>query len=406
MTTRSVSLVRDLVEAFSVDGLQGVVDTYRSSCFDSGQVESDVRLELIYPNKDQNYFEQLAAAGFDPSVERDVQLLIDDEGGQGIVARALSSKEAILVKDCSKASGFAPATVNPDEDDTACELVVPCMLGQDVVVLLNVESPRKEALDEEAKTQAESLAPLLALMVDYEAHESGKQFVRDTLKELAGCKNRQQILGVALKAVMDFMGAEYGGAFEPPHPKANVQRLRLLVNEGLNMLEMGEAYDVEARFGAIKDALASPTNDCYRSEAKRDIQRAKALVRGVVLKSNYAYVLRVDGLVFAVVNVESSSKPALPERRRAACRELLDNVGALLVARIRGEEQEDHDTKTNNMEDLAQECHDYVLETIRSMDVTVAQPGDHRQITDLKQALDAAHMELIGISNKIRSLND
>ncbi len=82
--------------------------------------------------------------------------------GPGLIARAARTRTAVLVNDVRTDPDYRP---HPDLEDTRAELVVPLVLGDELVGVFDVQSERLQAFGEEDRQTVQTLADTLAVAV-------------------------------------------------------------------------------------------------------------------------------------------------------------------------------------------------------------------------------------------------
>jgi len=84
------------------------------------------------------------------------------EKGRGLVGRAASSNQTVLIPDVSRAIGWLP---NPLLPDTKAEVAVPIAIGEEVLGVLDVQHNISEGLDEEDVDLIQAIANQVAVAV-------------------------------------------------------------------------------------------------------------------------------------------------------------------------------------------------------------------------------------------------
>jgi putative methionine-R-sulfoxide reductase with GAF domain len=292
-----------------------------------------VRAEILFFNPHQATLEQIAQVNFMGTYGRVRQVHPNGSEGEGICAYAARQRETVLVPHVVFDKRYRPV-LEPDQDRTQSELVVPLVLGSRLVGILNLEADVPRAFGNGDVRHLERIAPQAALLIDYETYRFEEEFVGRISARLSSLVNEEAILAEVLEAALDLTGDGTIGGVLVPDSEEQPRWLRAALNRGLNLLP-DEGRDLEW-FRVIRRALRDPAGQSYWSR-EEGLDDYVALAEGV--QCEFVTVIRAGGRVIAVIDVESA-RPALSERYQRAIRRCADHAAALIEAlRRRGEEE-------------------------------------------------------------------
>lgn len=142
-----------------------------------------VHLFTVHPNRRQIICE----AGSGPRSDALQGYTLDLDDPEGIIPWVARNGRAVLANDVSKNEYYRPSPFPPA--DTKSELTVPFLYDNVVVGLLDIQSDRLGAFDEEDLTLFEALADNIAAAIhnaDLYRSERWRRQVADSLREVAG----------------------------------------------------------------------------------------------------------------------------------------------------------------------------------------------------------------------------
>jgi GAF domain-containing protein len=131
---------------------------------------------------------------------------------QSLVARAVKTRQAVVINDVHNEPGWLP---NPLLPDTASELAVPLIIGDQILGVLDVQSDRLNAFSEEDANIQTTLASQVAIAVQNARSfaRAQKQAERETMLNVIGQKIRA---ATTVDAVLQIAARELGHALGAP----------------------------------------------------------------------------------------------------------------------------------------------------------------------------------------------
>jgi GAF domain-containing protein/HAMP domain-containing protein len=131
---------------------------------------------------------------------------------QSLVARAAQTRQAVVINDVHNEPGWLP---NPLLPDTASELVVPLIIGDQILGVLDVQSDRLNAFSEEDANIQTTLASQVAIAIQNARSfaQAQKQAERETMLNVIGQKIRA---ATTVDAVLQIAARELGHALGAP----------------------------------------------------------------------------------------------------------------------------------------------------------------------------------------------
>ncbi|NTU56040.1 MAG: GAF domain-containing protein, partial [Anaerolineales bacterium] len=158
---------------------------------------------------------KIAACGWQENDEHEgsletVSIPLDKE--QSLVARAARTRQAVIVNDVKNEPGWLP---NPMLPDTASELAVPLVIGDHVLGVLDVQSDRVNAFNEEDANIQTTLASQVATALQNARSftQAQKQAEREAMLNIINQKIQS---ATSVEAVLQIAARELGHALGAP----------------------------------------------------------------------------------------------------------------------------------------------------------------------------------------------
>lgn len=309
-----------------------------------------VRAEILFFNPHQGTLEQIAQVNFMGTRETMRVRQVHSNGfeGEGICAYAVRQRETVLIPQVAFDKRYRPVL---EQDRTQSELVVPLALGSRLLGVLNLEADVPRAFGNGDVRQLESVAPLAALLIDYETYRFEEEFVGRISTRLSSLVEEGAILEEVLEAAFELTGEGTIGGVLVPDREEHPRWLRVVLSRGLDLL-LDEERDLES-FGVIRRALRDPAGQCYWSR-EEGLDDYVALAEGI--QCEFVTVMRAGSRVIAVIDVESA-QPVLSERYRRAIRRCADHAAALIDALRRKGEEERNNVLKHGLRGVEYEAH-------------------------------------------------
>jgi putative methionine-R-sulfoxide reductase with GAF domain len=284
-----------------------------------------VRIEVLYYNEQQKYLEQIDQVGFERT-QKTMQVrpvkADDDFAGKGICPYVAWTGESVLAPYVLFDRRYKAVL---EVDDTKSELAVPVRLGDRLIGVLNLESTEARTFDNQHLKYFEGLSALLALMIEYETFRREDEFLREAIEGLSLLVEPAAILKRVLDQVLHLTGSDcLGCVFVPVAEEGGMQRLRVAINRGLDLV-VDEERDLES-LGVIKRAVLSPKGQEYWS-IDQGLEGYVPLAEGI--ESEFVTVMRFGQRTIGLIDVESPM-PLISERFQRAIQRFADHAAAMV----------------------------------------------------------------------------
>ncbi|MEM3536617.1 MAG: GAF domain-containing protein [Candidatus Bathyarchaeia archaeon] len=212
------------------------------------------------------------------------------DGEKGITVKAAKTGKSILVKDTSKEEAYVKGG-----EGIRSELAVPIRIRDTIIGVLNVESKKIAAFDEEDKRLLETLASHAATAINNLRRQKTLSALNEYGRSLNAAENLEDVCKLTLDAMEKILGFEFATFF-----LVEGKHLRLIAHRGypkkLNVrLPLDGDKGVSVRAAQEGKPIFVP-----------DIRLEKAYVQGKPgMLSELAVPIKIRNRVLGVLNVES-----------------------------------------------------------------------------------------------------
>jgi phosphoserine phosphatase RsbU/P len=158
-----------------------------------------VQLFTVHPNR--RLIEYEAGSGKRSSKLKGYSLDLDDP--QGIIPWVAREGQTVLAKDVSLDPRYRPSPVPPK--NTCCELTVPFLFNNKVIGILDIQSDKAHAFNDDDRLMFEAVADTIASAIrnaDLYRTEQWRRQVADSLREVAGLLSANVGLDQVLRAIL------------------------------------------------------------------------------------------------------------------------------------------------------------------------------------------------------------
>jgi len=221
---------------------------------------------------------------------RKLSLKLPLDRNKGITVRAVKKGVSVFVPDTSKDKGYVRGV-----KDIRSELAVPIKVGNDVLGVLNVESRRVAAFDENDRKLLEILASHAAIAITNLGRQVRLSALNEYGKNLNMAANLNRICRLTLNAMEKTLGFEFATFFV-----VEGRKLRLAAHRGYPR-KFTIIMGLDGNKGvSVKAARIS------KPIFVRDVRKEKAYVSGRPgMLSELAVPIKAEDKVLGVLNVES-----------------------------------------------------------------------------------------------------
>ncbi|MGQ9539261.1 MAG: GAF domain-containing protein, partial [Candidatus Bathycorpusculaceae bacterium] len=243
-----------------------------------------------------------------------LRLPIDKD--KGITVKAARTAKPIIVPDVRKEKAYVKG-----EEDILSELATPMKVGKKVLGVLNVESKKLAAFNEEDKKLLEILASHAAIALNNLKRQEKLAALNTYGRNLIKAKNVEEICKQTLNAMQKILGFKYVDVF-----LVEGEKLRLVASLGLKHIpKLKLPIDGEKGI-TVKAAKRGET--VYVPDVRKDKAYIGAGVRGVL--SELAVPIKLENRILGVLNVESKSPSAFDEEDQRLLEILASHVAIAL----------------------------------------------------------------------------
>ncbi len=160
---------------------------------------SYVQLFTVHSNR--RLIEYEAGSGKRSSKLRGYNLDLDDP--QGIIPWVAREGQTVLAKDVSLDPRYRPSPVPPK--NTCCELTVPLLFNNKVIGILDIQSDKARAFNDDDRRMFEAVADTIASAIrnaDLYSSEQWRRQVADSLREVAGLLSSNAGMDEVLETIL------------------------------------------------------------------------------------------------------------------------------------------------------------------------------------------------------------
>jgi phosphoserine phosphatase RsbU/P len=159
-----------------------------------------VHLFTVHQNRRQIIYEAGSGAR---SQRYEMGYALDLDNDEGIIPWVARNGEAVLANDVAQEPRYRPSPLPPE--DTRAELTVPLIYDHQVIGILDLQSDRKNAFDEDDRFLSNALADTIAVAIhnaDLYRTERWRRQITEGLKEVAGLLSAEAGLEDVLEAIL------------------------------------------------------------------------------------------------------------------------------------------------------------------------------------------------------------
>jgi PAS domain S-box-containing protein len=246
------------------------------------------------------------------------------DGEKGITVKAARTGKPILVPDIRKEKAYVKGG-----EGILSELAVPMKVGKKVLGVLNVESTKTAAFDEEDKKLLQILASHTAIAISNLQRREKLSALNAYGRSLNKAKKIEQVCAQTLNAMQKILGYKYVDFF-----LVEGKKLRLLASKGLKYtpkldLPLNGEKGITVKAAKEGTIVYAP-----------DVRGEKAYISGGIIGilSELAVPMKVGKKVLGVLNVESTKTAAFDEEDKRLLEILASHV-AIAISNIRRRER-------------------------------------------------------------------
>ena len=230
---------------------------------------------------------------------KDLSLKLPLDGKKGITVRVARVGKPVYVPDVRKEKAYVKAGAG-----TLSELTVPIKIGNRVLGVLNVESKRLAALDENDRELLEILASHAAIAITNLKRQERLSALNEYGKNLNMAENIEEIYKLTLDAMEKTLGFEFASFFMMEGKMLSLMDYRKYPKKLKVNLQLDGEKGVTVKAVKTGKPVYVP-----------DVRKEKAYVAGGVkgMLSELAVPVKVENKVLSVLNVESKRLAAFDE---------------------------------------------------------------------------------------------
>jgi len=255
---------------------------------------------------------------------RYLSLKLPLDGDKGITVEVVRTDKPAFVPDISKNKAYIKGG-----EDIRSELAVPIKVGNNVLGVLNVESKKLAAFDEEDKKLLEILASHAAIAISNLKRQKKLSALNIYGRSLNKAGDMEKISALTLKAMEKTLGFKFVDIF-----LVEGKTLRLAATHGLSKV-IAFSLPLDGRKGIIAKA-ARIGKPVFVPDIRKEKAYVHAGVKGML--SELAVPIRIGNKVLGVLNVESDRLAAFDEEDRELL-EILSSHAAIAISNMRRREQ-------------------------------------------------------------------
>jgi PAS domain S-box-containing protein len=270
----------------------------------------------------------------------DISLKLPIDGEKGLTVKAAKKCRSLNVPDVTKAKAYVggfPAEIHGNHTaklarkgtrDIRSELAVPIKIGIKVLGVLNAESEKTAAFDDEDRKLLEILASHAATAITNLKRQGRLSALNDYGRNLNMARNMEETCKLTLDAMEKTLGFEFATVFI-----VEGKVLRLVAHRGYPK-QLSVCMPLDSEKGVSVKA-AKTRKPVYI----RDVRKEKAYVQGRPgMLSELAVPIKIANKVLGVLNVESERLSAFDENDRELL-EILASHAATAVSNLRRQDQ-------------------------------------------------------------------
>ncbi len=252
-----------------------------------------------------------------------VDLPLDE--AKGVTVRAAKTGKPVYVPDIRKEKAYVRAGVR----GMLSELAVPIKIGNKVLGVLNVESKRLSAFDENDRGLLETLASHAAIAITNLKRQERLSALNEYGKKLNMAENMEEVYKLTLDAMEKTLGFEYASFFMIEGKILHLTAHRKYPKKLKVDLPLDEAKGVTVRAAKTGKPVYVP-----------DIRKEKAYVRAGVrgMLSELAVPIKIGNKVLGVLNVESKRLSAFDKEDKKLL-EILASHAATAIGDLKRQEK-------------------------------------------------------------------
>jgi PAS domain S-box-containing protein len=246
------------------------------------------------------------------------------DGDRGVTVKAARTKKSIFIPDVRKEKAF----VGEGAEGVLSELAVPIKVGDKVIGVLNVESKKLSAFDEEDRKLLEILASHAAIAISNLKRHERLSALNEYGRNLNMAKSMDEIYKLTLEAMKKTLGFKYAS-------------ILMIKGKTLCMVD----YQGYSKIPSLKLSLDGKKGITVRAaRTKRsvivpDVTKEKAYVKGGEgIRSELAVPIKVGNNVIGVLNVESKKLAAFDKEDKKLL-ETLASHAATAISNLRRREK-------------------------------------------------------------------
>lgn len=244
-----------------------------------------------------------------------LKLSLDEE--KGITVRAAKTEKPVYVPDIRKDETYVKGG-----EDILSELAVPMKVGGKVLGVLNVESRRLDAFNEEDKRLLEILASHVAIALNNLKRQEKLAALNAYGRKLGRADSVEKVCKQTLNAMRKILGFKYVDVL-----LVEGKKLRLVASLGLER-PIKFVLPLKGEKGVtVKAAITG--KPVYVPDVRRDNAYVDAGVKGIL--SELAVPIKLGDKVLGVLNVESEKLDAFDEEDRRFLEILASHVAIALA---------------------------------------------------------------------------
>jgi signal transduction histidine kinase/putative methionine-R-sulfoxide reductase with GAF domain len=274
---------------------------------------------------------------------------------RGISVRAVRTEKPVYVSDVRKDKAYVKGGIG-----TLSELAVLIRTENKVLGVLNVESKRLAAFDENDKELLEILASHAAIAITNVKRQERLSALNKHGKKLNMARNIEEVYKLTLDAMEKTLGFEFGDIFI-----VDGKMLCLVAHRGYSK-QLRRKLQLDKNRGISVRAVRTE-KPVYVSDVRKD----KAYVKGGIgTLSELAVLIRTENKVLGVLNVESKRLAAFDENDKELL-EILASHAAIAITNVKRQERLSALNKHGKKLNMARNIEEVYKLTLDAMEKTL-----------------------------------